>query len=138
MTALFIATLLSLAFAAFFEAQMDLTSNKGTYLRSIPGMLRWDVTFWSKEDSWRRKWKNGNPREGEAFWGSSTFLVWLTDGWHLLKLLRNRFGDLATAIPIYANVRNADFFEFILIYAMVGIAYGICFEIFYSKINIGR
>ena len=41
--------------------------------------------YWDPRLSWRNKWKNGNPANGEAFWGSSTFLVWTTDGYHLMR-----------------------------------------------------
>ena len=43
--------------------------------------------FWNKHKSWVNKWKGGNPANGEKFPGSSTFLVWLTDAWHLFNLL---------------------------------------------------
>ena len=39
--------------------------------------------FWEKHQSWKNKWKNGNPKDGERFLGSSTLLVWITDAWHL-------------------------------------------------------
>ena len=38
-------------------------------------------------ESWVLKWKNKDEAQGEKFFGSSTFLVWVTDGWHLLKML---------------------------------------------------
>lgn len=37
--------------------------------------------------SWQSKWKNGCPSQGEAFFGSSTFMVWVTDGWHFIQKL---------------------------------------------------
>lgn len=44
--------------------------------------------FWGRE-SWRRKWNwtDDGRINGERFWGSSTFLVWTTDGWHLSKTI---------------------------------------------------
>ena len=45
-----------------------------------------DRLFWDAEISWTNKYdKDFNPR----FWGSTTFFVSLTDGWHLMKMLRN-------------------------------------------------
>ena len=38
--------------------------------------------------SWKNKYKNGNPNCGERFFGSTTFLVWLTDFWHLMKFVK--------------------------------------------------
>ena len=43
--------------------------------------------FWDKHKSWRNKWKNGVAANGEKFFGSSTFLVWITDAWHLFNML---------------------------------------------------
>lgn len=33
-------------------------------------------------NSWKQKWKNGEPKQGERFWLSSTLLVGFTDHWH--------------------------------------------------------
>lgn len=37
--------------------------------------------------SWTNKYKNHDHTQGPAFYGSATFLVWLTDGWHLMQSL---------------------------------------------------
>lgn len=47
--------------------------------------------FFNPQKSWRNKWKNGNKQEGEAFWGSSTFLVFLTDWFHLSEFIKLNF-----------------------------------------------
>ena len=49
--------------------------------------------FWNPELSWVNKWKDRDPRKGERFFLSSTALVFLTDGWHLMKWVRNRSID---------------------------------------------
>jgi hypothetical protein len=41
--------------------------------------------FWNPQLSWRNKWKNGDPEQGEKFPGSSSIFVSLTDAWHLFK-----------------------------------------------------
>jgi hypothetical protein len=43
--------------------------------------------FWNSEYSWQNKWMNGNPIFGEKFAFSSTILVFLTDGWHLMQFI---------------------------------------------------
>lgn len=59
-------------------------------------------SFWDPEISWRNKYKNGDPAQGERFTGSSTTLVWTTDGYHAMRFGRNacimtgmslKFGD---------------------------------------------
>ena len=43
--------------------------------------------FWNPDISWRNKWKDGNPDLGRKFPGSTTILVWTTDGYHLTRTL---------------------------------------------------
>jgi len=43
--------------------------------------------WWNPRESWRLKWKNGDPAQGERFPGSSTIFVFVTDFWHLAKWL---------------------------------------------------
>ena len=38
--------------------------------------------FWGP-DSWRNKYELGDPTKGPAYLGSTTFLAWTTDGYHL-------------------------------------------------------
>jgi hypothetical protein len=45
--------------------------------------------FWYPGFSWMNKWKDGNPKNGEKFLGSSTIFVGFTDAWHLFKLIHN-------------------------------------------------
>lgn len=45
--------------------------------------------FWNPEISWKNKWQNGDPNQGEAFLGSSTIFVSTTDAYHLTRTLRD-------------------------------------------------
>lgn len=45
--------------------------------------------FCNPNESWVNKWKNGDYKQGEKFLFSSTALVWTTDGYHLMRTLRN-------------------------------------------------
>ena len=44
-------------------------------------LARWGA-FWDARDSWRLKYKNGEPALGARFPGSTTVFVALTDAWH--------------------------------------------------------
>ena len=44
-------------------------------------------SFWIKELSYINKWKNGDKKQGEKFFGSSRWFVSLTDAWHLFGFL---------------------------------------------------
>ena len=57
-------------------------SESGFYTSKLEGL---NPQFWDKHKSWRNKWKGGVAANGEKFFGSSTFLVWITDAWHLFN-----------------------------------------------------
>ena len=48
--------------------------------------------------SWRNKWRDGDPRLGEKYIGSSTVFVPLTDEWHLDKGLSHFFTIAGTIV----------------------------------------
>lgn len=50
---------------------------------SEEGKIKGNPIFWHKHKSSANKWKNGDKKQGEKFWLSSTFLVAQTDAWHL-------------------------------------------------------
>jgi len=52
--------------------------------------------YWNPDLSWRNKYRNGDPTQGAAFWGSTTFFVGLTDGYHACRSVR----DLMVVIAI--------------------------------------
>lgn len=45
--------------------------------------------YWDPNISWRNKYKNGDPSAGAKFFGSTTFLVGLTDGYHASRSFRD-------------------------------------------------
>jgi hypothetical protein len=47
-----------------------------------------NLPAWNPILSWKNKWKNGDPLQGERFWGSSTVFVFVTDAWHLAQFFR--------------------------------------------------
>lgn len=61
--------------------------------------------YWNPALSWRNKWENGDPAQGEAFPLASGALVWLTDGWHLLQFLMLTFFQVAIAMPVVMLLR---------------------------------
>lgn len=61
-------------------------------------------SFWKFEESWKKKYKEGEPKKGRKFFGSRTIFVFLTDGWHLTKSLMKFCFLIAIIIhnPIYS------------------------------------
>lgn len=84
--------------------------------------------FWHPDLSWRNKWKDGEPLKGEKFWQSSRALVFLTDGWHLMKFIRNRCFDLAVffaLVHLGASILLAALFVFTYRFAFgIGFYFG--------------
>lgn len=56
--------------------------------------------FWDAKQSAGNKWKDGNSKNGEKFFLSSTALAWTTDGYHLMRTMRNCTMIAAVTIDI--------------------------------------
>jgi hypothetical protein len=73
-----------LLIAGAFNGIMDLVQHHFKYsvfnYESI-----YNRQFWDPSVSWKNKWKDGHQMYGEKFWKSSTWFVFTTDGWHLMK-----------------------------------------------------
>lgn len=59
--------------------------------------------FWDIQTSWTRKWKDGDKSQGEAFWGSSTILVFVTDGYHLFGTISNVANVATLTISLFSK-----------------------------------
>ena len=86
--------------------------------------------YFNPDYSWRNKWKDGIPEKGERFWQSSRVLVFLTDGWHLMKFIRNLF--IMFAIGCILLTLGFTFLKAVLIVALLRLAYGIGFYLGYE------
>ncbi len=85
--------------------------------------------FWDPSISWKNKYKDGEPAAGPKFWGSTTFFVGITDGWHFAKLLRNLF----LFIGIFFLAYNYCGLWPVLLHVIVSrLIYGISFTLFYK------
>ena len=56
--------------------------------------------FWDNSLSWRNKYRNGDPAQGAKFPLSTTALAWMTDGYHLARMVRNSTVIAAITIRI--------------------------------------
>jgi hypothetical protein len=86
-----------------------------------------DPKLWNPKESWKNKWRIPmelsihddyylglyKPPYQESFPFSSTFLVWLTDAWHLFKALF--LGLIMLSIVLYIPIFGI-FVDFILFY----------------------
>lgn len=62
--------------------------------------------YWQPELSYLNKYKDGIAGGKPKFFGSTTFLVWLTDGFHLTRFIGNLFimASIVTYPGIISNV----------------------------------
>lgn len=86
--------------------------------------------FWDPELSWRNKYMNGDPAQGEAFPGSSTIFVAATDGYHATVAGRNLM--ITTAICLGPRTKGwKPFAKRTLLYTL---SYSLGFELVYGKL----
>lgn len=64
---------------------------------------RLNPKFWNPIISWQNKYKDLETKKPKHF-GSTTFLVWTTDAWHLFDLIQNTAWQLALAICISPSI----------------------------------
>ena len=76
-----------LCLSGSFDATAEVVRINYSYFDKVfPGA---DPQFWDAKKSAKNKWKNGDSQQGERFFLSSTALVWTTDGYHLMRMMRN-------------------------------------------------
>lgn len=88
---------------------------------------RYDANWWDPRVSWRNKWKNGDPTQGEKYWGSSRWFVRFTDAWHFYQGMM--FTGFIGAIVMYGTL-----FNFLLDFVILYLAFSVTFSVFYDYI----
>jgi len=119
-------SLILIILAAILNAAMDTLNAR--YRQSVFFTKQFRINkFTNPEFSWQNKWKNGDRKQGELFFGSSTFLVWTTDAWHLFKTIMLACYSIAivTYSPMIHPIIDA------LGYWLI---FGAVFELFWSKV----
>jgi hypothetical protein len=67
------------------------------FKKAFPGA---NDKYWKPSLSGANKYKNGDPEQGAKFPGSRTYLVFLTDGYHLTRFADHLFMTGALAVKI--------------------------------------
>jgi hypothetical protein len=80
-------------------------------------------SFWDNSIAWRNKWKNKDPKQGEAFPFSSSFLGVICDGWHVVKYLW--LLHLFAAIVFYQPITPYFLVDMIILYTSFGLGHEI-------------
>lgn len=122
--------------AAGFNAIMDILKDK--FYSSI--FINFEKTayvngsWWNPYFSWRNKYKNGRPVNGPRFFGSTTFLVWITDAWHMAQMGMLSF--IAGTIIVSLTMPLAlSFWKIIVLFVGLKIIWGISFELIYKLLQ---
>jgi len=122
-------------------------------LKDTSALGRFKRDWWNKNRSWKMKWKlntNGSsplintvrpwyylglfkPKYQERFPYSSTILVSLTDGWHLLQSIQFNLVFLGKAIILFDGPLNI-----ILSFIVLKTIFSFTFEIVYKKFENKR
>jgi len=119
-TTLIILSVVFSILSGLFKAVCDLSDEE---------KIKGNPLFWHKNKSWQNKWKNGDKKQGEKFFGSSRWFVLFTDAWHLFGLLfRLSFIVTYTSIGMLANVSYSYLFGVLVAYVI----FAISFHIFYT------
>src|SRR6056297_590525 len=75
---------------------------KFKYSRSIFSTL--NNQRWYEPSSWKNKYKNRNPEMGEAFWGSTTIFVFLTNAWHFFQMIWRVSFTLSVVLGLFVLI----------------------------------
>ena len=129
-------TLFLLFLAGALNATMDVLSFR--YKTSIFSKYTKLQEFFNPQESWVNKYKDNNPELGPKFFGSKTFLVFLTDAWHLAKMLMITTFTLAIVFYNPIIVTESIFVNIVANLLLMRVVFSATFEFFFSKILIKK
>lgn len=129
-------TLFLLFLAGALNATMDVLSFR--YKTSIFSKYTKLQEFFNPQESWVNKYKDNNPELGPKFFGSKTFLVFLTDAWHLAKILMITAFTLAIVFYNPVIVTESIFVNIVANLLLMRVVFSSTFELFFSKILIKK
>jgi hypothetical protein len=133
----FIISIIFIIFSGISESIMD--KIQFHFSKSIFSKFK-NQLFWDPSISWRNKYKNGDPKQGSKFWGSTTYFVFVTDAWHFFKFLKNTSMFISMGISMYgATFMGVEFDTsntlIILMFLIIGRSFfGLSFNLFFDKI----
>lgn len=84
-----------------------------------------NAKYWNPNISWTNKYKDWKTPK---FFGSTTFLVWLTDAWHLFDFLQIL---LSVCAIVFYNKIIWCLLDLLILYC----AFTLCFEVFFRVLK---
>lgn len=135
-----ISIIILLIISAICKAIMDIITYK--YDISIFSNLKRFKNWFNPNESWRNKYKDRDPQKGKAFFGSTTFLVWITDAWHFFQMIMLSSFMIAIILPINLLFPYFPLWKIItidlILFLIMKLIYGTIFEIFWKKIFLKK
>ena len=136
--------LILILLSGFFKGLSDRVENITLYDKSkfFPKNIsnKWYKSrdYYSKAESYGRKWKNNsNSFNGEKFLFSSTFLVALTDFWHLSNMFSKLFNIVSIIISANYLMLNCNIFliflQLIILLSVWSIGFTLSYSIIFKK-----
>jgi len=129
-------SLILVLFAGACKAIMDTVDfHWGTSIFSKIKSKKWRM--WANQsEGWKNKYKNRDQKQGPAFWGSTTFFVWVTDLWHFSQMFM--FWALMLAIVFFQPITNFTWETWWITAIILKIAFSASFELFFSYLLVKK
>ena len=121
------------ACAVVSNAVMDTLSFR--YDKSVFSGFKHSQRWLDPRISWKNKWKNGDPAQGEAFALSSTAWVATTDAWHFFKSVTIVCVLLAVIVP-FTQIFTLHWAAWLGVFVVLKLAYGLIFESCFAHLLI--
>jgi len=121
-----------LLFSGFFEGSVEALKYRYKVVkRKLPFL---HDKFWCPALSYNNKYKNHDEAQGARFWFSTTALVWLTDGYHLLNFISNTLLFAACALCCTLSLSLTDaVFAFFILHSIYSVGCSLAIDIFFNK-----
>ena len=115
--------------AGICNAAMDMYAQKHSV--SIFSKIKHN---WFSEDSWKNKYKNRDAKQGEKYFGSTTFFVFITDFWHFAQFMWINFILISLLLYPRNLLLENNILDIISAFICYRTLYLITFNIFYEKV----
>jgi hypothetical protein len=95
-----------------------------------------DNAFLNPAISWKNKYKNLDPKQGDKFLGSSTVFVAFTDFWHLMGMINSFL--IVAAIVLYSPITpiKIKVLSLLVDFLIIKIAHQSFFHAFYTWVFV--
>jgi len=91
--------------------------------------------FWNPSESWRNKWKNGDPDQGEAFPLSSTAGARFTDAYHALPVAEGILYTGGAFVVFNPWAKKQKWWKYVIDFAALNAGFWLGSNVSYEAMN---